>query len=84
MSYEYVYYNALIKNIDQESADTYSHEPYFIFNEMRDGPIITDCEDYDMAIESFKVDLKTLPVIIPTIKYNELMKIQERLFIKEL
>ena len=25
-----------------------------------------------MAIESFKVDLKTLPVIIPTIKYNEL------------
>jgi len=72
MSYEYVYYNALIKNIDQESADTYSHEPYFIFNEMRDGPIITDCEDYDMAIESFKVDLKTLPVIILTIKYNEL------------
>jgi len=72
MSYEYIYYNALIKNIDQESADTYSHEPYFIFNEMRDGPIITYCEDYDMAIESFKVDLKTLPVIIPTIKYNEL------------
>ena len=51
---------------------------------MRDGPIITDCEDFDLAIESFKVDLKTLPVIIPTIKYNELMKIQERLFIKEL
>jgi hypothetical protein len=25
-----------------------------------------------MAIESYKVDLKTLPVIIPTIKYNEL------------
>jgi hypothetical protein len=44
MSYEYIYYNALIKNIDQESADTYSHEPYFIFNEMRDGPIITYCE----------------------------------------
>jgi hypothetical protein len=39
---------------------------------MRDGAIITDCEDYDLAIESFKVDLKTLPVIIPTIKYNEL------------
>jgi hypothetical protein len=72
MSYEYVYYNALINNIDQESDDTYTHEPDLIFNEMRDGPIITDCEDYDLAIESFKVDLKTLPVIIPTIKYNEL------------
>ena len=72
MSYEYVYYNALINNIDQESADSYSHEPDLVFNEMRDGPIITDCEDYDLAIESFKVDLKTLPVIIPTIKYNEL------------
>jgi hypothetical protein len=71
MSYEYVYYNALINNIDLESDDTYSHEPDLVFNEMRDGAIITDCEDYDLAIESFKVDLKTLPVIIPTIKYNE-------------
>ena len=72
MSYEYVYYNCLINNIDQESEDSYSHEPDLVFNEMRDGPIITDWEDYDLAIESFKVDLKTLPVIIPTIKYNEL------------
>ena len=53
MSYEYVYYNCLINNIDQESNDSYSHEPDLVFNEMRDGPIITDCEDYDLAIESF-------------------------------
>ena len=72
MSYEYVYYNALINNIDQEIADTYTHNPDLVFNEMRDGAIITDCEDYDLAIEFIKVDLKTLPVIIPTIKYNEL------------
>ena len=72
MSYDYVYYNALINTIDQESDDTYTHEPDLVFNEIRDGAIITDCEDCDLAIESFKIDLKRLPVIIPTIKYNEL------------
>ena len=41
---------------------------------MRGSPIIVGCQDYDMAIESFKIDLKTLPVIIPIIKYNEINK----------
>jgi hypothetical protein len=72
MSYEYVYYNALTNNFDQQTDETYSHEANLVFNEMRDSPIIQDCEKYDMAIESFKLYLKTLPVIIPTIKYNEL------------
>ena len=32
MSYDYVYYNALINNIDQESADTYTHDPDLVLN----------------------------------------------------
>jgi hypothetical protein len=69
--YEYVYYNALINNIDSKSDDTFTHEPNLVFNEQKPDPIIKTCENYEFAIESFKLDLKTLPVIIPTIKYDE-------------
>ena len=70
MSFEYVYYNALINNIDSKSDDTFTHEPNLVFNEQKPDPLIKNCEDYEFAIESFKLDLKTLPVIIPTIKYD--------------
>ena len=58
MSYEYVYYNCLINNIDQESDDTYSHEPDLIFNEMRDGPIITNCKIMIWQLNPLKLILK--------------------------
>jgi len=67
--WEYVYYNALINNIDSNSD--FNHEPHLVFNEDRTSPLITNCENYDMSIANFKVDLKTLPVFIPTIKYSE-------------
>ena len=59
--YEFVYYNALINNIDSNS--TFHHEPHLVFNEQRDGALIRNCEDYDMSIANFKVDLKTLSII---------------------
>ena len=31
MCYEYVYYNALINNIDSKSDDTFTHEPNLVF-----------------------------------------------------
>ena len=46
------------------------HEPHLVFNEQRDGALIRNCEDYDMSIANFKVDLKTLPTFIPTIRYS--------------
>lgn len=67
--YSYVYYNALINNLDANS-DTH-HEPHLVFNEDRLSPLITNCEDYDLSIENFKVDLKTLPTFIPTIRYSD-------------
>ena len=66
--YEFVYYNALINNIDSNS--TMHHEPHLVFNEQRDGALIRNCEDYDMSIANVKVDLKTLPTFIPTIRYS--------------
>ncbi len=67
--WEYVYLNCLINNIDSNSD--FNHEPHLVFNEDRTSPLITNCENYDMSIANFKVDLKTLPVFIPTIKYSE-------------
>ena len=42
----------------------------FEFKEDRKVPIIQNTEEYDMAVESAMFDLKTLPIFIPTIKYN--------------
>ena len=67
--YEYVYLNCLINNIDSNSD--FNHEPHLVFNEDITSPLIINCEQYDLCISSFKVDLKTLPVFIPTIKYSE-------------
>ena len=67
--YEFVYYNALINNIDSKS--TINHEPHLCFNEQRDSPLIENCQDYDLAISNFKIDLKCLPTFIPTIRYSD-------------
>ena len=66
--YDYEYYSLSVNNLDAQSHDITTHEPNTVFNEKRDGPIISKCEDYDFAIENFKIDLKTLPVFIPTIR----------------
>lgn len=67
--FEYVYLNCLINNIDSKS--TINHEPHLVFNEQRDSPLIENCQDYDLAISNFKVDLKCLPTFIPTIRYSD-------------
>ena len=68
--YDYTYYSLSLNNIDAETQDATTHEPNLVFNEQRDVALITSCEDYDFAIENFKIDLKTLPAFIPTIRTN--------------
>ena len=68
--YDYEYYSLSVNNIDAQSHDEKTHEPNCIFNEKRDSPIISKCEDYDFAIENFKIDLKSLPVMVPTIRFH--------------
>jgi len=71
MSFEYEYYSLLINNTDVETSDFQLHEPPLKFNEIRDSAILTNTQDYEIAIENFKVDTKTLPSFIPTIRQNE-------------
>ena len=66
--YDYEYYSLSVNNLDAQTHDETTHEPNTVFNEKRSEPIISKCEDYDFAIENFKIDLKTLPVFIPTIR----------------
>jgi hypothetical protein len=69
--YEYVYYTALIHNDGSETPAFESEvEPHLKFEEDRVVPLLEDSENYEMAVTSAKIDLKTLPVFIPTIKYN--------------
>jgi hypothetical protein len=69
-NYEYEYYNLSMNNIDSETNDEFSHEPDLVFNEERDSPILNNTDDYEFSIENFKLDLKTLPTFIPTIRSN--------------
>ena len=66
--YDYEYYSLSVNNLDAQTHDETTHEPNTVFNEKRSEPIISKCEDYDFAIENFKLDLKTLAVFIPTIR----------------
>ena len=72
MNYETIYYTALINNHDAKTnnGSTIS-EPNLSFNETRDGPLISNCQDYKLAIVNFKLDTKSLPVFIPVIEYDE-------------
>ena len=71
MSNNYVYYTALINN-DGSSVPAYESEvePDFVFMEDRKIPLLPNPEEYEVAVQSCLIDLKTLPVFIPTIKYN--------------
>lgn len=70
MSYEYEYYSLLINNTDVETSDFQLHEPPLKFNEVRDSAILTNTQDYELAIENFKLDTKTIPMFIPSIRPN--------------
>ena len=70
MSFEYEYYSLLINNTDVETSDFQQHEPPLKFNEVRDSAILTNTQDYDLAIENFKLDTKTIPMFIPSIRPN--------------
>ena len=70
-NYNYVYYTAQINNDGSKSPSDYNNEePHFEFKEDRKVPIIQNTEEYEMAVESAMFDLKSLPIFIPTIKYN--------------
>jgi hypothetical protein len=69
-NYEYEYYNLSVNNIDSETSDATAHEPNLTFYERRQSSIIENCSDWDIAIDNFKMDLKTLPQFIPTIRAN--------------
>ena len=69
-SFDFEYYNLSLNNIDSETGDQFSHEPDLVFSEERDTAIIKNTEEYQFSIENFKLDLKTLPTFIPTIRTN--------------
>ena len=67
----YLYYTALINN-DGSQTPAYESEvePDFVFMEDRKVALLGNPEMYEVAVQSCLMDLKTLPVFIPTIKYN--------------
>jgi hypothetical protein len=71
MSNNYLYYTALINN-DGSSVPAYESEvePDFVFMEDRKVALLEKPEMYEVAVQSAFMDLKSLPVFIPTIKYN--------------
>jgi len=68
---DYLYYTALINNdgsiLPSSESDV---EPDFEIMEDRKVALLPDPEMYMVAVESCMMDLKSLPVFIPTIKYN--------------
>jgi hypothetical protein len=68
---DYLYYTALINNdgsiLPSSESDV---EPDFEFIEDRKVALLPDPEMYMVAVESCMIDLKSLPVFIPTIKHN--------------
>ena len=71
MSNNYLYYTALINNDGSTIPSIESNvEPDFVFMEDRTVSLLDNPEEYEVAVQSCMLDLKTLPVFIPTIKYN--------------
>jgi len=71
MSKNYLYYTALINNDGSTIPSTESNvEPYFIFMEDRTVSLLDNPEEYEVVVQSCMINLKSLPVFIPTIKYN--------------
>ena len=65
MSNNYVYYTALINN-DGSTVPAYESEvePPFEFKEDRKVALLPNPEEYEVAVQSCLIDLKTLPVFI--------------------
>lgn len=70
-SQNHIYYTALINN-DGSTKPAFESdvEPNFEFREDRKVPILENPEEYEVAVSSCMLDLKTIPVFIPTIKHN--------------
>ena len=87
MSNNYVYYTALINN-DGSRAEAYESEiePAFEFRENRKIPLLPNPEEYEVAVQSCLIDLKTLPVFVPTINIIQTQLIYKKLkqFMKSL
>ena len=64
MSNNYVYYTALINN-DGSSVPAYESEvePDFVFMEDRKVALLPNPEEYEVAVQSCLIDLKTLLVL---------------------
>ena len=71
MSNNYLYYTALINNDGSTIPSIESNvEPDFVFMEDRKVSLLDNPEEYEVAVQSCMIDLKSIPVFIPTIKYN--------------
>ena len=71
MSNNYFYYTALINNDGSTIPSIESNvEPDFVFMEDRKVSLLDNPEEYEVAVQSCMIDLKSIPVFIPTIKYN--------------
>ena len=67
----YLYYTALINNDGSIiPANESNVEPDFIFTEDRTVSLLDNPEEYEVAVSSCMMDLKSIPIFIPTIKYN--------------
>ena len=71
MSNNYLYYTALINN-DGSSVPAYESEvePPFEFKEDRKVALLEKPEEYEVCVQNSRISLKSLPVFISTIKYN--------------
>ena len=66
-----MYYTALINNDGSTiPANESNVEPDFIFTEDRTVSLLDNPEEYEVAVSSCMMDLKSIPIFIPTIKYN--------------
>ena len=69
MSNNYLYYTALINNDGSTIPSIESNvESKFIFQEDRKVSLSDNPEEYEVAVQSCMIDLKSIPVFIPTIK----------------
>jgi hypothetical protein len=75
-----VYYTALINN-DGSTVPAYESEvePPFEFKEDRKVSLLPNPEEYEVAVQSCLIDLKTLPVFIPTIIIIRIQLIYKKL-----
>lgn len=66
---DYVYYNATVVN-NTVTTTLQGDDPVISFQDTRQGPVIKDSSQYDLAVSNFTLNgaTKTLPVFIPQIQ----------------